>query len=83
MICLLQDGKQLDYVYILVGYSICSLTPSTRHFLLEHREIVDPEWLRLLEDGVYRERVIAELLEKYRPQIMATPDDAVCIKPTR
>lgn len=77
MICLLQDGKQQTYVYILMGYSLSSLDPGTRHCLREHREIVDPEWIRLIEDDTYRKHVIAKLLENYRDQIKAIPDDAL------
>ena len=80
MVCLLQAGQQQDYVYILVGYSLSSLGCTTQHCLREHREMVDPEWLRLLANDAYRERVVAELLKKYAREISRIPDDAVHVQ---
>lgn len=64
VIQLSREGKSLSYIEILLGYRISE--SSMQHMLQEHSEIVDPEWIRLLNDDLYRERVVNELLSKYQ-----------------
>ncbi len=65
---LIIDGKQEDYVKALLGFSFNSLSPNTKHLLMEHplevRDLI-PEIFRLMNDDSYREQEINKHLERY------------------